>query len=170
MLVSPSVLHCPSTGGTSNSYAGCHHDSAAPIDVDNNGVLFLNSSIRLRDITDGKSQTLLVGEGLSLAFGGWYQGTEATLRYSGGSMEGAGTMDMTAYWQEIGRRESQDPTEAETAQTPITSTPLPFGSIHSGGAHFALADGAVRFISSSIDGGIMRRLGNRHDGEVTGQF
>src|SRR5438105_322910 len=43
------MFHCPSnwnlrsaTGAT--SYAGCHHDVEAPIDVDNNGVMFLNSN------------------------------------------------------------------------------------------------------------------------------
>ena len=43
-----------------NSYAGCHHDTEAPIDEDNHGLLFLNSRIRYSDIFDGSSKTILV--------------------------------------------------------------------------------------------------------------
>jgi len=44
------------------SYAGNHHDVEAPIDADNHGVLFLNSSVRYQDITDGSSNTIFAGE------------------------------------------------------------------------------------------------------------
>src|SRR5262249_15839137 len=52
----PSLFICPSEphdvrGAT--SYAGCHHDVEAPIDVDNHGVLYLNSCITRDDIPDG---------------------------------------------------------------------------------------------------------------------
>ena len=36
-----------------SSYAGCHHDVEAPIDVDNHGVFFLNSRVSHDDLTDG---------------------------------------------------------------------------------------------------------------------
>ena len=41
-----------------------------------------------------------------------------------------------------------------------------FGSNHPGGANFALGDGSVRFIRSSIDPQVFRLLGHRADGEV----
>ena len=53
------LLNCPSSvvpGGT--SYVGCHHDREAPIDVDNNGVLFLNSSISYRDRSEEHTSEL----------------------------------------------------------------------------------------------------------------
>ena len=63
--LSPLVCICPSeptdAKGTSN-YAGCHHDVEAPIAADNQGVLFLNSHIGRRDISDGASYTIFVGE------------------------------------------------------------------------------------------------------------
>ena len=40
-----------------------------------------------------------------------------------------------------------------------------FNSNHPGGAHFALADGSVRFISENIDTITYGRLGGRNDGE-----
>src|SRR5262249_50339669 len=74
-----SSLNCPSEGTNARglfggispfapgksgtiAYAGCHHDVEAPIDVDNHGVLFLNSHIRVVDVPDGLSQTIFVGE------------------------------------------------------------------------------------------------------------
>ena len=75
---------CPSESADAvakSSYAGCHHDREAPIDVDNKGVLFLNSKVRLREITDGVSFTIFVGEKVIEANDlGWMSGTRATLR------------------------------------------------------------------------------------------
>jgi hypothetical protein len=83
----PSLFVCPSepsdVAGASN-YAGCHHDLEAPIDVDNHGVLFLNSHIARDDIPDGMSRTILVAEKLADAEDlGWMSGTRATLRNCG---------------------------------------------------------------------------------------
>ena len=65
-------------------YAGCHNSVEAPIDVDNDGLLFLNSAITYGDIYDGSSNTILIGEfipeGSDL---GWASGTRATLRNTG---------------------------------------------------------------------------------------
>lgn len=61
-----SIFNCPShrTGGLGSDYAGCHHDVEAPIDVDNDGVLYLNSAVRFNQITDGRAYTLMLGEKL----------------------------------------------------------------------------------------------------------
>jgi prepilin-type processing-associated H-X9-DG protein len=45
-----------------------------------------------------------------------------------------------------------------------------FGSSHTGGCHFGLADGSVQFISESIDVDTYRNLSNRSDGQVLGTF
>ena len=74
------------TAGVS-CYAGCHNSTEAPIDVDNDGVLYLNSSTTFSDIVDGSSNTIMVGEynpsGVSL---GWASGTNATLRNTAGGI------------------------------------------------------------------------------------
>lgn len=165
-LTTPAFLACPSSGAGGQCYAGCHHDSAAPIDVDQNGVLYLNSSVRLRDITDGKAYTIAVGEVLPAIAGSWLEGTETTLRYTETSMDGFGTMSEAEMRRMLGLYDSSG-TQPPAAGT---STPLRFGSQHIGGAHFGMADGGARFISSSVDGEVFRRLGNRHDGEVVRNF
>lgn len=45
-----------------------------------------------------------------------------------------------------------------------------FRSAHPGGASFVLCDGAVRFISETIDYVTYQRLGDRRDGQVVGSF
>lgn len=45
-----------------------------------------------------------------------------------------------------------------------------FGSMHTGGANFGLADGSVTFISQSIDTATFRGMGTRAGGEVTGEY
>jgi prepilin-type processing-associated H-X9-DG protein len=82
------LLCCPSdsvSGIGGSHYAGCHHDLEAPIDEDNHGVLFLNSNIRYRDISDGRGQTIALGE-ILLSSGaelGWLSGSRSTLRNTG---------------------------------------------------------------------------------------
>ncbi len=138
--------------GISN-YAGCHHDSEAPIDADNNGVFFLNSRLRFSQILDGSSQTILLGEMLpgpgSL---GWASGTRATLRNTGSfksppklpsKFEPATVVDLTG-----------------------SMTVGGFSSYHTGGANFAFADGSVHFLSLSIEERLLSQLGNRADGEL----
>lgn len=41
-----------------------------------------------------------------------------------------------------------------------------FGSLHAGGANFALGDGSVRFLSESLPQGMLQRLAVRNDGEL----
>ena len=84
------VLRCPSTmtSGWTTNYVGCHDARETPIDVDNNGVLFLNSSVSFRDITDGRSHTIFLGETGAPGALGWASGTNATLRNAGEPING----------------------------------------------------------------------------------
>ena len=132
-----------------NSYVGCHHDSEAPIDDDNNGLLFRNSQIRYADIFDGSSKTILIGEGLVEAKAlGWASGTRATLRNT--SMI------------DIGKH--------TTNQAASGTGPLfvgGFGSFHAGSVvNFGMADGSVRRLNERIDPKLLQLLGNRADGEL----
>ncbi len=86
---SASVWQCPSQGGGSpmSHYAACHHDAESPIDVDNNGVFFLNSRLQYRDVKDGSSNTIFLGEKLADLWDfEWCSGTRGTLRNTGSTI------------------------------------------------------------------------------------
>ncbi len=169
-----SVLICPSDfvqgvdeAGHTN-YAGCHNGTSAAIDVDNTGVLFLNSSITFRAIRDGSSNTFFVGEkNLTQSSLGWASGTRATLRNTGSPLNGnqdnfgnnPGFDDPVVPGQE-------QPENALAEELQVGG----FSSRHAGGAHFAMGDGSVRFVSEVISAEIYRRLGNRADGGMVGDF
>ena len=132
----------------SNTYAACYNDSEAPIDVDNNGLLFLNSRIRYSEILDGSSQTILVGETTPKANNlGWASGTRATLRNTSG-------FESTENWLQ--------PATVETGSLVVGG----FSSFHTGGAVFTFADGSTKFLTKTINPGLYRQFGNRADGEL----
>ncbi len=155
------ILSCPSQGGGGGrcSYAGCHHDVEAPIDVDNHGVLFLNSNIRYRDIRDGAATTIFVGEHGG-DFLGWPSGTRSTLRNTGGPINGnlipPGTVIM--------------PPPPGANLEPLIVSVGGYASVHTGGAHFLLGDGAVRFINQAISLDVLQTLAHRSDGKLPGEF
>jgi prepilin-type processing-associated H-X9-DG protein len=138
---------------TISDYAGCQNDVEAPINTDNHGVLFLNSHISQKDVTDGTTHTIYVGEKLGDEHDlGWMSGTPATLRNAGTKL---------------------NPEENAARQVPAGAAKPGsdlyvggFSSAHSNGANFLLGDGAVRFIANSIDLGVLQQLANRADGKL----
>lgn len=160
-MVIPTFI-CPSNGDNMNqsqtaglsNYAGCHHGVEAPIDVDNNGLLFLNSSVDYGDIYDGSSNTILVGEFISenIDFG-WASGTRATLRNCG---------------EFLNERDWRATYGGGTITTMKKTFVGGFSSPHPGGANFLRADGSVTFYSNNIDAALFEYLGDRSDGEMMG--
>ena len=176
------------------SYSGVHNDFETPIDVNQNGVLFLNSSVRYEQIRDGSSNTIFVME-CRLASGsdlGWMSGTRASLRNA--------VIAVPNSVAPISDAEDQDPTGAGASDVaPVSVTyrlhantagnfnagnlrqelaDLESGrefvggpsSFHTGGGHFLMGDGSVRFISQNIDPLTFRHLANRADGEMLKDF
>ena len=94
-----SSLRCPSSPiwqGPYSCYAGVHNSIETPIDVDNNGLFFLNSSLNYDDISDGLSHTLAIGEkDIDDTDLGWSSGTRATLRNLGSPLNIKGTQALT---------------------------------------------------------------------------
>lgn len=153
------VLHCPtdwagSKNGTiaATNYVGIHNDAEAPINSDNNGILFLNSSVRYEQITDGSSNTLLLGEKMRGADElGWATGTRDSLRNASGVNAGATT-----------------PSKLIPNPDPLVVGGI--SSHHTGGVNAAMADGSVRFFSSAANTTVLQQLANRHDGEPLADF
>jgi prepilin-type N-terminal cleavage/methylation domain-containing protein len=162
------VLQCPSQVSTKppqSCYAGVHHDREAPIDVNNNGVFFLNSRVRYEDVTDGSAQTIYLAEIMAENRGlGWMSGTRATLRNGGlfGGNVTAGPVNalgaVNAVLAEITR---VDPNRKEIDPQLIVGG---FGSTHPGGSQYAFGDGRTAFLASSASPQVLRQLTHRADG------
>ena len=164
------LFQCPSYSGAGamppdeplasvSNYAGCHHDVEAPIDQDNHGVLFLNSHISSRDITDGTTHTIFLGEkpggGRDL---GWMSGTRATLRNTGAPINATGEDDGPGW------NEAAEPQAAgdEKAQLQVGG----FASEHPAVSNFLFGDGAVHSLSKDTTPAVLQQLGHRADGKL----
>ncbi|MFN8707784.1 MAG: DUF1559 domain-containing protein [Planctomyces sp.] len=157
------VLRCPTDSGSRrkqntagmppSSYAANFGGDAVPIDMNNNGLMYLNSGVRYTDMEDGASNLVMVGEKVIDDDLGWMSGTRATLRNTGVKLNLAMQTGYVA--------PTTGPGSTETGG---------FSSQHSGGAQFVLADGSVRFISENINAPIFQWLGSRNDGNIIGDF
>jgi prepilin-type N-terminal cleavage/methylation domain-containing protein/prepilin-type processing-associated H-X9-DG protein len=162
------TLQCPSSpvpavneAGTvaRSAYVGCHHDSEAPIDANNHGLLFLNSKVRYAEIYDGTAMTILLSEALTSREGlGWVSGTRSTLRNTSKIEPGGPYLPQPAG------------SAADAAETSGSLTVGGFGSYHPGGVNVGFADGSTRFLSKTVDIDVLRQLGNRADGEIMKPF
>ena len=166
------ILNCPSnpTGASpgSTTYAGVHNDVEAPIDVTNNGVLFLNSSVKTEEIPDGTSHTIYVGEiAVSMSPLGFASGTNATLR--NGSTLAAVQSNL---YRGVTRPGAPPKAVAEEGgeSDPALLTVGGFASAHTGGCHFLFGDGSVRFLSQNIAQPVFQSLLNRGDGAMLGDY
>ena len=163
-------------------YFGVHNDVEVPIDVNQNGVLFLNSSIEDDQISDGNSYTIFVMEGTpDIGTGlGWMSGSRSALRNAVIPMaklarptESSG--DSSADPKSEIRYEHHTTMLSHNTSMQIAIIPSPdhvggAGSFHPMGTNCLFGDGAVRFISITIDTRAFRNLANRADGELLQDF
>jgi len=145
------LLHYGPALGTEPAYNGAIvpvKDGNIPANLSPNRSPNINASTTLMAITDGTSNTFLVGEtdfrpmGVpSVSMGGvWAYGY---IGYSWGT--------------------TFNPFNKHDNTTAVYGA---FRSDHTGGAHFALADGTVRFVANSINNTVYQAYGSRSGAEI----
>ena len=129
---------------------------------DRTGISYLRSHVTSADISDGTSNTYLIGEkymdalhyvdGISGSDNrGMYQGEDYDIGRWTTSAAGGAAMDSILGPQQ---------------DTPGYNSEYIFGSAHSDAFNMAFCDGSVHTISYTIDSATHGRLGNRKDGQL----
>lgn len=150
------------------------------------GIFGANSKVNIGAMTDGTSNSIVIGERYSPNAGGaagaiqpighgvWagcgdpanvdglasiFGDTAATTNLAPNASATALASGATSY-----RINGNNNGTASRGQT------SGFGSLHVGGCHFLIGDGTVRYISENIDTTIYRNLGSINDGNPIGEF
>lgn len=161
-------------GGGPAAFANCTGISNGVMFY-NNGILYVNSKSRMRDIVDGVSSTFLVGESkymLTLAgsTSTYSVGWASSIR-NGSSSSVPNTASLAAASESINSRTLTGGTKPQGSDPDTRNTAGHlFGSLHTGGCHMLLADGSVHFLSEHISLDVYHNLGIRNDGKVVGEF
>jgi len=156
------------------------------------GMFDINLRCGMRDLTDGSSNTIAMGEGASggnfpvcsgqgcttpdapvePAVQAWMQAQPSSTTFKGMGLQSLGSIFGSSFDQ--------------MNKSPVTETLIDDGafndctaaghatsnyrSYHTGGAQFLLGDGSARLISENIDRGTFNSLSTRSGGEVVGEF
>ncbi|MDB5339966.1 MAG: hypothetical protein JWN70_5585 [Planctomycetaceae bacterium] len=130
-----------------------------------NGVMYPLSSVRMRDITDGTSNTIMAGE-IVLSTDTSDRRGRLYNAYDGNASVSTLYPPNTT----VGDKELACTSQVASPCITTGNNNLSFRSLHTGGAHVVLGDGSVRFISSNINTLLFNYLGARADGNVIGDF
>ena len=166
-------------------YVGSPSDFCGTINFD--GILHQDSDTKPKDIKDGLSKTMLLGERwyqMRVWTAGVYWQTHPDGGWGTGRPEGPcptscitstknidRSYPLNANFDEVGyykvhNNDTDRPFMPSTGQQIISFNDLPFGSFHTGGAHFAHADASVRFVSDDVDLDVYEAAASRNGGEV----
>ncbi|HVV99606.1 MAG TPA: DUF1559 domain-containing protein [Planctomycetaceae bacterium] len=154
-MLSGLVYDCSANGNSPNGYcltpggagfAGDLRTAGDAWDVGHN-----SDARRIRDIVDGSSNTIAIGEMMPDCYNwsSWMYGDTNTFTTSNGI-----NTAMTAVCQSRGGNWTN------------WSPGRGFKSMHTGGIQATMADGSVRFITQSLDVNVFQRLGTIQSGDV----
>jgi prepilin-type N-terminal cleavage/methylation domain-containing protein/prepilin-type processing-associated H-X9-DG protein len=169
-------LNAPICEAATNSYAGCfgsYNPTPANISEHNvilintnpdfgNGFFHRNSEIRHRDVTDGLSHTLAIGERAAYFAKGPWAGvmTGGTIRTTPGAPVYTATIQL-APAMVLARA-------GKWSLNNRYSEPYDFFSAHRDTVNFVFADGSVRGLTSSTDHDVFHAMATRDGGEEVG--
>ncbi len=174
-------------GRVPNSYRGCagsnvYSDDASTIppgvpagaksleETPLDGMMFGCSSVRISEVKDGTSNTIMVGESYNDTYSKdgqemdyWQMGSPQSGGWNPGGAGG------TEYSEGLGSTGPKMNSRLDLSVNGVLME-MSFGSYHTGGAHFGMVDGSVRFISENVNLATYRGLGSRNAKEVLGEF
>jgi prepilin-type processing-associated H-X9-DG protein len=164
-----------SYGGNAGTRSAPAGDWPAFPGISRDGVFFLDSCVRLEDISDGSSNTILFGErshrdpeydNLRRTL---LPGT-APITHTGkwGFVAGAHGVMVNVTLHSAALINYQVPSDGDLLA--LQNRGSAFGSGHPGGANFAFADSNVRFINDSTSLQVLKALSTRRGGEVAGDY
>ncbi|QDT52623.1 putative major pilin subunit [Caulifigura coniformis] len=139
------------------------------------------ASIRIGDVTDGTTNTLMAGEALPGCMGngtsvsgsgqqGSWINTWGNLFALGGGVSTIVPINEFTTCDFATPGQIADPQCNPGTWQNTMQYNYGFKSRHVGGAHFTLADGSVKFISENINHQMFQYIGDRSDGQVLGEF
>ena len=193
------VFGCPSSAQDHNGTSGCNYNRGmqhdyvglAGVTPDpgspgsncsgtitygiycDNGMLRPNETTKMRDVTDGTSNTIIVAEQ-----SGRVAGADRRANYHGGwagiNQAGkASSFTSTAFGAGTTTLQfsiNYDASSSTLGTGSYYHANTALNSFHEGGIHVLMTDSAVRFVSENIDFGLLSKLVARADGEVVGEF
>ncbi len=118
-------------------------NGAPPAPIVENGMLYRNSAVRMGDVTDGHSNTIMLGDSL---FGYWGDAYSCCVRV----------------WDDANRPDLWDTYWQVSPSTGVNLQFFSFGSNHGDLCVFALADGSTHNVSKKIDGRLFKAISTRN--------
>lgn len=130
------------------------------------GILYVNGRVRAKQVGDGLSNTMLVGErppSKDLWYGWWFAGSGDQPTH-GATDVVLGTNEITN-WKSGSFTPNRDVYRQGTINDPKNEHRWHFWSEHPGGSNFLFGDGAVRFVAYDVGQPTFNALATRNGGE-----
>ena len=149
------LYSCPSSDDTvyegDGHYAKGDYAASSGIQpVTNGGAMFPASKVRFKAITDGLSNTMLVGE-LYYHNLGWARGSAAGMTGGGGGGGAAFSRGVSRWWSCNSPCAKPGLNPPDTICNTHCERRFQFSSPHANGVFFLFGDGHVRFLNDTID-------------------
>lgn len=150
--------------------AGSVRDGANPAKESmGSGALYLNSNTSMKDLTDGSSHTLLVGERPDRVADATWVGTPWIGMHFCTKKEWKTKSCVSTMYLCLGRTGSASTSDLSGFGINAADAGADgFGSNHPGGANFLFCDGSVQFLRDGTSKALFSALGTRSGGEIIG--